>query len=182
MYKSKFNPNKGKFQGNHKRQNGHRYNAYQSNSNSNNFKRLTSNESSSSGRSASSSSAVPILQYSPNADSDLSKWIEQITPVLQNMFGHLASFITTDEYYVPAMPEPPDTPWTDANDPGRINRLVMQAKTTEYAKSLTKLEDDKPRMWGEIEKYLSVESKAQIRLDATYPALRANHNVLGTGG
>ena len=81
------------------------------------------------------------------------------------------------------MPEPPDTPWTDANDPAKVNRLVMQAKkTTEYAKSLTKLEDDKPRMWGKIEKYLSVESKAQIRLDATYPALRANHNVLGTGG
>jgi hypothetical protein len=97
MYKSKFNPNKGKFQCNHKRQNGHRYNAYQSNSNSNNFKRLTSNESSSSGRSASSSNAVPILQYSPNADSDLSKWIEQTTPVLQSMSGYLASFITTDE-------------------------------------------------------------------------------------
>ena len=179
MYKSKFNPNKGKFQGNHRRQNGHRYNAYQSNSNSSNFKRLTRNESNSSNRSASSSSAVPILQYSPNADSELSKWIEQITPVLQSMFGHLASFITTDEYYVPVMPEPPDTPWTDANDPGRVNRLVLQAKTTEYAKSLTKLEDDKPRMWGEIEKYLSVESKAQIRLDATYPTLQANHNVLG---
>jgi hypothetical protein len=95
------------------------------------------------------------------------------------MFDHLASFITTDEYYVPAMPEPPVTPWTDANDPAKVNRLVMQAKTTEYAKSLTKLEDDKPKMWGEIEKYLSVESKAQIRLNATYPALQANHNVLG---
>jgi len=34
-------------------------------------------------------------------------------------------------------------------------------------------------MWGEIEKYFSVESKAQFRLDATYPALQANHNVLG---
>ena len=57
---------------------------------------------------------------------------------------------------------PPDTPWTDANDPAKVNRLVMQAKTTEHAKSLTKLEDDKPRMWGEIEIFLSVESKAQI--------------------
>ena len=94
------------------------------------------------------------------------------------MFGHLASFITTDEYYVPVMPKPPDTPWTDANDPGKVNRLVLQAKTTEYAKSLTKLEDDKPRMWGKIEKYLSVESKAQIRLDATYPRIIM---YLGTG-
>ena len=34
-------------------------------------------------------------------------------------------------------------------------------------------------MWGDIEKYFSVESKAQFRLDATYPALQANHNVLG---
>ena len=40
MYKFKFNPNEGKFQGNNKRQNGHRYNAYQSSSNSNNFRRL----------------------------------------------------------------------------------------------------------------------------------------------
>ena len=80
-----------------------------------------------------------------NTDSDLSEWIEQITPVLQSMFGHLASFIITDEYYVPAMPEPPDTPWTNANDPARVNRLVMHAKINEYAKSLTKLEDYKPR-------------------------------------
>ena len=34
-------------------------------------------------------------------------------------------------------------------------------------------------MWGDIEKYFSVELKAQFRLDATYPALQANHNVLG---
>ena len=180
MYKFKLNPNKVKFQGNNKKQSNQRYNAYQSSSNSNNFRRLTSNDSSSFGKSASASSAVPImLQYSPNADSNLTKWIELITPVLQSMFGHLASFITTDQYYVPAMPEPPDTPWTDTNDPGRLNRLLLQAKAAEYAKSLTKLEDDKPKMWGEIEKYLSAESKAQIKLDAQYPALQATHDVLG---
>ncbi len=54
---------------------------------------------------------------------------------------------------------PPDTPWTDANDPAKVNRLVMQAKTTEYAKSLTKLEDDKPRMWGEIENFCQLNQK-----------------------
>ncbi len=70
----------------------------------------------------------------------------------------LATFITTvtdDEYYVPAMPEPPAIPWTNAFDPAKVNRLVMQAKTTEYAKCLTKLEDDKPKMWGELNFFVS---------------------------
>ena len=183
MYKSNYNQNnKDKFKGSQKKSNNRRYNAYQSNSNNNssNYRRLMSNDSSSSsGRSSNPSNAVPILQYNTNAESNLSKWIELITPVLQSMFGHLASFITTDAYHEPAAPEPPTTPWTDTNDPGKVNRLVLQARTSEYAKTLAKLEDDKPKMWGEIEKYLSAESKAQIKLDATFPALQATHDVLG---
>ncbi len=55
-----------------------------------------------------------------NADSNLSKWIESIQPFLESLFGHLASFITTDTYYKPRAPTPPAKPWTKATDPGGI--------------------------------------------------------------
>ena len=33
-------------------------------------------------------------------------------------------------------------------------------------------------MWGEIEKHMSTESKAQVKLDAEYSKLKQNHDVL----
>ena len=182
MYKSKFNSNnKGKNDYNNKgKYNKKRFNAYQSNSNSSNYRRLMSNDSSSSFNSKSStSSTVPVLNYSTNAENNLAKWIQKITPVLVIMFGRLASFINTDVYFVPTPPEPPDTPLTDATDPGRVNRMILQAKTTEYAKSIEKLQEDKSKMWGEIEKYLSDESIAQLKLDAQYKTLLGTYDVLG---
>jgi hypothetical protein len=88
--------------------------------------------------------AVPLLHYKGNADSNLSKWIEAIQPF--SLFGHLASFITTDTYYKPSAPIPPANPWTKATDPGGIKRAIEKAKATEYARELSKIESDKPRM------------------------------------
>ena len=71
----------------------------------------------------------------------------------------------TDTYYLSA-PIPLARPWTKATDPGGIKRAIEKAKATEYARELSKIESDKPRMWGEIEKHMSTESKAQVKLDA----------------
>jgi len=122
---------------------------------------------------------VPLLQYRANADSNLSKWIEAIQPFLESLFGHLASFIATDKYYEPKAPKPPAIPWTNTTDPGYINRTIEKANATEYAKELAKIEADKPKMWGEIEKHMSAESKAQVKLNADYSKLKRDHDVLG---
>ena len=61
----------------------------------------------------------------------------------------------------------------DKNDrPGSIQRTIERANATEYAKELSRLEADKPRMWGEIEKHMSAESKAQVKLDAKYNKIK----------
>jgi len=122
---------------------------------------------------------VPLLQYRANADSNLSKWIEAIQPFLESLFGHLASFIETDKYYKPKLPKPPATPWTNTTDPNHINRNIERANATEYAKELAKIEADKPKMWGEIEKHMSAESKAQVKLNADYSKFKKDHDVLG---
>ncbi len=119
-----------------------------------------------------------LLHYKGNADSNLSKWIEAIQPFLESLFGHLASFITTDTYYEPSAPISPAIPWTKATDPGGTKRAIEKAKATEYARELSKIESDKPRMWGEIDKHMSTESKAQVKLDAEYSKLKQNHDVL----
>ncbi len=111
-------------------------------------------------------------------DSNLSKWIEAIQPFLESLFGHLAFFITTDTYYEPSAPIPPAKPWTKATDPGGIKRAIEKAKATEYARELFKIESDKLRTWEEIEKHLSAESKARVKLGAEYSKLKQNHDVL----
>jgi len=178
MYnKNKHNRNKGNNSGSSKKIIPLRAHAYQS-SNSN-FRRLSHSEfNNSSSKSNDAPGSVPMLQYKPNADSNLDKWIEAIQPLLASLFGHLASFITTDKYYKPVAPKAPEVPWTQVNDPGEINRTIEKAKASEYAKEIARLEADKPKMWGEIEKHMSPESKAQVKLNASYDELKAKHNVL----
>jgi hypothetical protein len=171
---------KGKNTGNYRRLKSLRANAYQSNSNnSSNYRRLINNDANNQNKKPDDiPGTVPLLHYKGNADSNLSKWIEAIQPFLESLFGHLASFITTDTYYEPSAPIPPAKPWTKATDPGGIKRAIEKAKATEYARELSKIESDKPRMWGEIEKHMSTESKAQVKLDAEYSKLKQNHDVL----
>ncbi len=64
------------------------------------------------------------------------------------------------------------------NDRGGLKRAVETESAREYAKQLIRLEADKPKMWGEIEKHMSVESKAQVKLDVEYKKYNAEHNVL----
>ena len=150
--------------------------SYAQNSSNSNFKRFSQNEIKS--KSAEPTGTIPLLQYKSNADSNLDKWIEAIQPVLESLYGHLASFITTDEYYEPVAPIPPLIPWNNQNDPGSIQRNIVKAQVSEYAKEVARLQADKPKMWGEIEKHMSTESKAQVKLDATYNELKTRHDVL----
>jgi hypothetical protein len=178
QYKSRNQNNnynsKGKNTGNYRRLKSLRANAYQSNSNnSSNYRRLINNDANNQNKKPDDiPGTVPLLHYKGNADSNLSKWIEAIQPFLESLFGHLASFITTDTYYEPCAPISPARPWTKATDPGGIKRAIEKAKATEYARELSKIESDKPRMWGEIEKHMSTESKAQVKLDAEYSKLK----------
>ena len=98
MYNTKYrNNNKGKQPGSFRKYKSLRANAYQANLSSSNFRRLMNNDSSnSSSKSVEVPGTVPILQYQANADSNLSKWIEALQPILESLFGHLASFIATD--------------------------------------------------------------------------------------
>ena len=156
-----------------------RANAYQANSSNSNFRRLMNNDSSnSSSKPVDIPGTVPILQYKANADSNLSTWIEALQPILESLFGHLASFIATDKYYAPTIPVAPTVAWNNTTDPGSIQRTIERANATEYAKELSRLEADKPRMWGEIEKHMSAESKAQVKLDAKYNKIKEKHDVL----
>jgi hypothetical protein len=189
MYNNKYknqngsNHNRGRNSGNSRRQKSLRANAYQatSSNNSSNYRRLVNNNDASNQNKKPDDipGAVPMLQYRANAESNLSKWIEAIQPFLESLFGHLASFIATDKYYLPKAPAPRANPWTKATDPGGIKRAIEKAKATEYARDLSKIEADKPKMWGEIEKHMSTESKAQVKLDVDYSKLKENHDVLG---
>eukprot|EP01035_Chromulina_nebulosa_P014478 gene14478-19161_t len=143
-----------------------RANAYQSNSSNSNFRRLMNNDSSnSSSKPVDIPGAIPILQYKANADSNLSTWIEALQPtILESLFGHVASFIATDKYYAPTIPVAPTVAWNKTTDPaGSIQRTIERANATEY---------------GEIEKHMSAESKAQVKLDAKYNKIKEKHDVL----
>ena len=173
------NNNNSKQPGKFRKYKNLRANAYQANSSNSNFRRLMNNDSSnSSSKPVEIPGTIPILQYQANADSNLSKWMEAIQPVLESLFGHLASFIATDKYYTPVAPVPPPVAWTNTTDPGMIQRTIEKANAVEYAKELSRIEKDKPKMWGEIEKYMSAESKAQVKLDAEYNVIKATHDVL----
>jgi len=187
MYNNKFrnqnnNGNKGRNNsGNYRRPKPLRANAYQANSNNSNYRRLMNSEATTnqSKKPDDIPGSVPMLQYRANAESNLSKWIEAIQPVLECLFGHLASFISTDKYYKPKAPVPSAVAWTDQNDRGGLKRAIETENAREYAKQVVRLESDKPKMWGEIEKHMSLESKAQVKLDVDYNKLKEDHDVLG---
>lgn len=173
--------NRGRNSGNFRRNKPFRANAYQASSNNSNYRRLMNNDAlpNQNKKSDDIPGSVPMLQYKANAESNLSKWIEAIQPVLECQYGYLASFIATDKYFKPKPPVPPPVPWTDANDKGGIKRAIEQESAREHAKQNIRLEADKPKMWGEIEKHMSNESKAQVKLDVDYNKLKESHDVLG---
>jgi hypothetical protein len=139
-YQNSNQNNRGRNYGNSRRDRHLRANAYQANSNNSNYRRL--------------------FQYKANADNNLSKWIGAIQPVLECLFGYLASFIATDKYYKPKAPIASTVVRIDVNYRGGLKRAVETESAREYANQLIRLEADKPKMWGEIEKHMSVESKA----------------------
>ena len=94
MYNTKYrNNNKGEQPGSFRKYKSLRANAYQANSSSSNFRRLMNNDSSnSSSKSVEVPGTVPILQFQANADSNLSKWIEALQPILES-FVRTSGFI-----------------------------------------------------------------------------------------
>ena len=112
-YQNSNQNNRGKNYGNSRRDRHLRANAYQANSKNSNYRRL--------------------FQYKANADSNLSKWIGAIQPVLECLFGCLASSIATDKYYQPKAPVASTVVWTDVNYRGGLKRAVE----TESARECT---------------------------------------------
>ena len=118
-YQNSNQNNRGRNYGNSRRDRHLRANAYQANSNNSNYRRLINNNDANSNPSKKPDDlpgSVPMLQYKANADSNLSKWIEAIQPVLECLFGYLASFIATDKYYKPKALVASTVVWTDVKE------------------------------------------------------------------
>jgi len=148
----------------------------ENNDQSSNYQRLVQNSNSKS-TSSSQGAGVPMLRYVHDKETNLLEWIKQLTPVLEKTYGYLAKFIETDEYYEP--PEPIRTVLNNQNDPTGMLRETQKAANAEYGKLLERLNQDKPKMWGDIETYMSKESRDAVQSDASYKTLKNENNVLG---
>ena len=168
--------NKGRNFGNVRRQKPFRANAYQASSNNSNYRRLMNNDASSNQNKKSDDipGSVQMLQYKANAESNISKWIKDFRPVLECLFGHLASFIST--------------PNNQSHHQCRGQTQMIEEESSEQSKTKAQenmrsrssdLKLTNPRCGGEIEKHMSIESKAQVKLDVDYNKLKESNDVLG---
>jgi hypothetical protein len=103
---------------------------------------------------------IPILRYGKG--NNFYKFRETLSEVAMEKFGNLGKLIDLEEYYLPEMV------FTDFKAMGysdaRIERLELE-EYNEHTRKLTKMEEDRPKLYGLIIQHMSIESKDEVAQD-----------------
>jgi hypothetical protein len=106
---------------------------------------------------------IPMLRYGKG--NNFYKFRETLSEVAMEKFGNLGKLIDLEEYYLPEMV------FTDFEAMGysdtRIERLELE-EYKEHTRKLTKMEEDRPKLYGLIMQHMSVESKDEVAQDEEY--------------
>jgi len=93
------------------------------------------------------------------------KFREALSEVAMEKYGNLGKLIDLERYYLP------DIEFTDFEAMGyseaRIERLELE-EYKEHTRKLTKMEEDRPKLYGLIMQHMSVESKDEVAQDEDY--------------
>lgn len=105
----------------------------------------------------------PMLRYGKG--NNFYKFREALSEVMMEKYGNLGKLIDLERYYLTAIK------FTDFEAMGyseaRIEWLELE-EYKEHTRKLTKMEDDRPKLYGLIMQHMSVESKDEVAQDGLW--------------
>jgi len=106
---------------------------------------------------------IPMLRYGKG--NNFYKFKEALSEVAMEKYGNLGKLIDLERYYLP------DIEFTDFEAMGyseaRIEHLELE-EYKEHTRKLTKMEENRPKLYGLIMQHMSVESKDEVAQDEDY--------------
>ena len=109
---------------------------------------------------------IPVLKYGPG--NNFSKFKEAISNVALKEYGALGKLIKQGSYVKIEPKEPDEKTYKLASDPYGVNKERYLEHCIEYRKELSKMRENRPKLYGLIMQYLSDESKDEIKRQEKY--------------
>jgi hypothetical protein len=109
------------------------------------------------------------LYFESKDPSHLEKWRLTMVTKSQQKYGKLSNIFISRVYPPPItlcgslLPPAPETPWNDTNDPYSVKRECQKAAIQMKVKKESKIDDDKPLLYGFIKDHLSPPSLTQVK-------------------
>ena len=142
-----------------------------------NYQRLLSNSSKPDSRNYTSQMNPIILKYvnGGQGEPNLLPWLERSGTILLAKYGNSAKFFTGEPY---KREVPPTNVFNKTNDPSGVKRKLQETMWVEYIKETSRLKEDRPKIWGDMESYMSKESLDAVRARPIYEQLKATFKVV----
>ena len=142
-----------------------------------NYQRLLSNSSSKTDSKNYTSQLTPIILQYMNAggDTNVLPWVDRTGTILLAKYGNSAKFFSGEAYN---RERPSVNVYDGTNDPSGILRKLQETAWVEYIKESTRLKADKPKIWGDMELYMSKESLDAVKAKPTYEQLKSTFKVV----
>ena len=141
-----------------------------------NYQRLISNNSNKTDSNNYTSQNTPIiLKYANGGETNLLTWQERIGTILLGRYGNSAKFFNGEAY---KQSLPSRRVFDIVTDPSGIKRKVQESLWIEYIKEQTRLKDDRPKIWGDIESFMSKESLDAVKAKPEYEVLKTTFKVV----
>ena len=109
---------------------------------------------------------VPRLRY--GRDTNLLIFKQKLGIKAMQLYGNLARFIETDQYYEPERPDPSHYELGEDDDPHGFNREEFRALLKEYTAEKAQMNRNKPQIYAFIYSYLSNESVDEVKKHERY--------------
>lgn len=148
---------------------------HNSSSNSTNYQRLISNNSKSESQNFTPQSEPIILKYVTGGETNLLPWLERTGTILLARYGNTADFFSTGVPYEPKTPAVKK--FDSTNDPSGLKKKILETKWVEYVKELTKIKAENPKIWGDMEIYMSKESLDAVKAKPEYAEYKSEYKV-----
>ena len=146
-------------------------------SNASNYQRLLSNSSSNIDSKNFTSQLTPIIlqRTSAGGDTNVLPWVDRTGTILLAKYGNSAKFFSGEAY---KRDRPTLNVYDEVNDPSGVLRKMQETAWVEYTKESTRLKNDRPKIWGDMELFMSKESIDAVKAKPAYERLKSTFKVV----
>ena len=145
-------------------------------SSASNYQRLLSNSSKTDSKNYTSQLIPIILQYmNAGGDTNVLPWVDRTGTILLAKYGNSAKFFSGEAY---KRVSPSVNVYDETNDPSGILRKLQETAWIEHIKESSRLKEDRPKIWGDMELFMSKESLDAVKAKPAYERLKSTFKVV----